>query len=50
MSEDIFKYIFFTMISQDLALEIKKVIGPLNYSTWKFKIKNILLCGTLEYC
>ncbi len=34
------------MTNQDLALEIKKLIRPLNYSTWKFKIKNIILCGT----
>lgn len=35
------------MISQDLAFEIKKSIGPLSYSTWKFKIKNIFLCGDI---
>ncbi len=35
------------MISQDLTFEIKKLIGPLSYSTWKFKIKKILLRGDI---
>ncbi len=34
-------------MSQDLVFEIKKLIGPLSYSIWKFKITNILLCGDI---
>lgn len=31
------------MKNQNPIFEINKLSGPLNYSTWKFKIKNILL-------